>query len=274
MPKRASKPKSTVPRTRTPPAQQVLRTTLRPSAILHDHVNHKLFIFTEDMLVNQLRREGPKIESSFDRLCSEDLAEISRLLSKSSSLLFSGSRIAATRDDSLQLSCAKLLLNASHSFGAATALLRMGYLLQPGIIIRSMLESISTVLHLIQRPDDLKKFQSVNLPSPSTIALAKKAIPNFGQLYGYFSESFAHIGHLHHSLDKHGEYSERHNGLETNLSFLRLTSWLLYVTTELLFNDLLDEPRYWKVEPNGYRYDPSDTEREWMHKYLHGSDDA
>jgi hypothetical protein len=259
------------------PAATIARPTdaqRRPVAVMVDHAEGRLVIFTDDILINQLRRDGPKIELSFDKLCSRDIAEISTLMSNIVSILFSGMRSAASQQLMLEVACAKLLVNASHSLGAATALLRLGYCLQPGIIIRSMLEAISTVLHLIQNPKDFQKYETGKLSSPSTIAAAKKAIPVFGNLYGYFSDNFAHMGHLHQSVSKFGEFSERHAGLETNLGFLRLASWLLYVTTELLFNDLVKEPRYWKIDPVGYRYEPSEAERKWMHEYLGGNEAA
>jgi hypothetical protein len=155
-------------------------------------------------------------------------------------------------------------MNASNSFAAATAILRMGYVLQPGIIIRSILESISTVFHLLQHPSDLAAYENHTLQSPKTIAAAKKALPPFGSLYGHFSDNFAHIGHLHKSISPIAEFKERHEALEVNLGSLRIAAWLLYVTTELLFNELVSAPRYWRPVQNGYAYDPLQEERNWM----------
>jgi coenzyme F420-reducing hydrogenase delta subunit len=237
-------------------------------AYLFDHQDKQLVIFTTDMLVNQLRRESPRIEASFDRLCDEDLHELSAFLSKSVSLLYSGLRDAQRYDMKLKAACAQLLMNVSNSFTASVALLRMGYVLQPGIIIRSMLEGVSTVLHLLQRPSDLTAYESGTLKSPKTINAAKKALPQFGILYSYFSDNFAHIGHLHKSLAPISEFTERHKALEVNLNFLRIATWLLYVTTELLFNELVERPRYWHPASNGYSFDPSVEEREWMVSYF------
>ena len=176
---------------------------------------------------------------------------------------------ATRRDRKFEVACAELLLNAFNSFGAATQLLRGGYCLQPGIIVRSVLEAVSTVLHLVQQPNDFAAYEKGSLRSTRTIDAAKKALPPFGQLYGYFSENFAHIGHLHRSINKLSEYTERHLALEVNLGFLRMAVWLLYVTVELLFNDLVEHPRYWHSVPKGYRYDPSENERAWMSSFLH-----
>ncbi|MBU0620928.1 MAG: hypothetical protein KJ795_03675 [Gammaproteobacteria bacterium] len=237
-----------------------------------DHQEKLLVVFTEDMLLNQLRRDGPKIEASFDRLCEKDLIELSAFLSRTCSLLYTGLKVAMRREDELRIACAQLLLNSSNSFGVAVAVLRMGYVLQPGIVIRSMLEAVSTSLHLLQKPGDLQSYQNHTLQSPKTMAAAKKALPPFGQLYGYFSDNFAHIGQLHKSVTPVREYTERHAALDVNLGFLRIAAWLLYVSAELAFNDLLDQPRYWQPVESGYKYDPSNAERDWMKSYFNLAD--
>jgi hypothetical protein len=239
-----------------------------PNAMLLDHHDKQLVIFTDDMLLNQLRRDGLRIEASFDKLCEQDLRELSQLLSTTLGLLYSGLKVALRCDQKLKTACGQLLLNAANSFGAATALLRMGYVLQPGIVIRSILEAVSTTLHLLQRPGDLAAYENHLLQSPKTLAAARKVLPPLGQLYGHFSDNFAHIGRLHKSVTPVTEFKERHPALEANLSSLRIIAWLLYVTTELLFNELLDAPRYWHPVVSGYAYNPSAAERAWMASFL------
>jgi len=112
---------------------------VRVGSVLLDREARKIVVFTENMLLNQLRRDGPKIEASFDRLCENDLIQLSALLSKTNGLVYSGLTVASREEDELRIACAQLLMNASNSFGAAVAVLRMGYVLQPGIILRSLL---------------------------------------------------------------------------------------------------------------------------------------
>jgi hypothetical protein len=242
--------------------------------VLLDREKKQIVIFTTDILINQLRRDGPKIEASFDKLCDEDIKELSALLSQSSGLLYSGLKVALRYDQNLRAACAQLLINASSSFGAATAILRMGYVLQPCIIIRSMLESISTVLHLLQYPKDLVAYEKHTLQSPKTIAAAKKVLPPFGELYGHFSKNFTHIGHLHKSITPVTEFHEKHDALVVNLDSLRIAAWLLYVTTELLFNEFVPEPRYWYPVKNGYVYNPASKERDWMSVFFRSQNTA
>lgn len=241
---------------------------VRVASALMDLGAKKLYVFTDDMLINQLRRDGPRIEASFDALCADDLADLSTLLSGANGLLFSGLSVGMKEQDDLRVACSQLLMNAANSFAAAVAVLRMGYVLQPGIILRLLLEAVSTALHLLQNPKDLGAYKSHTLQSPKTIAAAKKALPPFGLLYGNFSDNFAHIGHLHKSITPVREYTGRHEALDVNLSLLRIAAWLLYVTAELVFNDLLEQPRYWHPVEQGYKYDPSDEEKVWMKNFF------
>jgi hypothetical protein len=241
---------------------------VNPVGVLLDPDDRQIVVFSPDMLLNQLRRDGPKIEASFDALYEEDLRRLSALLSTTSALLLSGFKVSVRSGTELNTACAELLTNASSSFCAATAILRMGYVLQPGIVIRSMLESVSTVLHLIQRPADLASYKNHTLQSPKTIVSAKKALPPFGMIYGFFSDNFAHVGRLHKSVTPLREFKAGNEAIDLNLGFLRFSAWLLYVTTELLFNDLLEAPRYWKPVDGGFAYDPSEAERAWMAEFL------
>lgn len=241
---------------------------VRVASAMIDPEAKKLYLFTDDMLINQLRREGPRIEASFDALCANDLAELSSLCSKANGLFFSGMAVGTKQEDDLRVACSQLLMNAANSFAAAVAVLRMGYVLQPGIILRSLLEAVSTSLHLLLNPMDLHAYNSHTLQSPKTIAAAKKVLPPFGVLYGNFSDNFAHIGHLHKSITPVREYTERHEALNVNLSMLRIAAWLLYVTAELVFNELVASPRYWHPVEQGYAYAPSEDEKAWMQGFF------
>ena len=143
----------------------------------------------------------------------------------------------------------------------------------PGVIIRNILESVSVVLHLMQKPNDLERLQAAELNIPKTINSAKKALPPFGQLYGFFTNQFSHISHFHQTLQTLIEYTERDEALVANLRFLRIALWHLYVAGELLYYDIVTHPRYWKHVADGvFAYDPATSEREWMNVFLSGPD--
>jgi hypothetical protein len=242
------------------------------AAVIADPDRPFVFVVKNEVLTNQLRRDALKIGSSFDALCDSDLQELSKCFAASMSVTMAGLMWATKREQKLEMACAELLLNASHSFTAAVLLLRSGFYLQPGILIRSLLESFSTVFHLVQTPDDIERYRTGNLPSTKTIAAAKRALPVFGQLYGYFSDNFAHIGQLHRGMNPLTEFKVRGDELVANLGFLRLAVWLLYVTAEFAFNEVVPDPRYWKPVTDGFEYAPSDAEREWMNVFLNDWD--
>lgn len=241
---------------------------LRAEALIVDQSNKRLVVVTKDILTNQLKRDTPLIAASFDDLCGTDIEELSEVLAQALSVVVAGMILSKDSGAKRKNACGQLLINASNSFTAATQLLRSGYVLQPGIVIRSILESISTVFHLIDRPEDFSKYVNGDLKSTKTIAAAKKAIPSFGLLYKNFSENFAHIGDFHREIQQVKKYETLNEALALNLSFLRLTVWLIYLTAELLFNELTSTPRYWHRKANGFMYNPSDEERNWMKKFL------
>jgi hypothetical protein len=53
------------------------------------------------------------------------------------------------------------------------------------------------------------------------------------------------------------------------LANMKITSWLIYVATELVFRATVPEPRYWKVvtrqrEGDQVMYAPSEAETKWQ----------
>lgn len=239
------------------------------SSVFLDHDERKAFIFKENILVNQLKRDSRKIEQSFDKLCKEEIEELSRLQSNVAALIFAGIAKTTKRGDELRLNCGQLLMNATNSFTAAVHVLRSGYLLQPPVLIRNILENLAVVIHLIINPNDLKKIKGGKFPSSKTISSAKKAIPPFGQFYGQLSNHFTHISSLYYLIHPPLEYKEFNDPLKLNLSFLRAILWLLYVSTELTFYNLVSKPRYWKYLGKGaFVYNPNDDEKKWQQSFL------
>lgn len=230
-----------------------------------DNENRTIVGITRNVLLTQLQRDSPKIQRSFDRLCRLDLEELSPVVAQILALCMA----ALGSSDRMNKTCSQLILNAMNSLFAAVELLRSGYRLQPGIIERTIIETVSTVLHLIQSPQDLSLLDAGNFKSSKTISSAKKIFPPFGDLYGHFSALFTHIGQLHASLIPLAEYRGRDEALELNLSNLRIVVFLLRVSTEFAFYDLVDVPRYWKrLSAGTYEFSPSEEEKMWMTQFL------
>lgn len=253
-------------RQQLPPIDKVIGVSI-------DHEQKLFLTYTEDMLLNTLKRDAVKIASSFDKLCEGHIKEISRLVSTTLMIIDRGKYKASQDKDELTLACLEMLANAINSFSAATTILRNGYRLQPGILIRNILETISTVLHLLIYKDDLGKFRKGHLKSSKTIDSAKQVLSPFGEYYGFFSQEFAHIGNLQQNLHPLTSYNQFDDALKSNIAFLRLTSWLLYVTTELICYKTVNNHRYWQDlgesdQGHMYAYNPSEDERQWLANYL------
>lgn len=107
-----------------------------------------------------------------------------------------------------------------------------------------------------------------DVPSNGRDRNGKKCIAAFRINVRSFQRRLCHIGKLHKAITPITEYVERDEALVANLSALRMTNWLLYVTAELAFNELVDSPRYWYPVDNGYRYDPSHDEKAWMSNFF------
>ena len=235
-----------------------------------------LVLVSHDLLVNQLKRDSAAIAESFDALCESDIKDISTLLAQASSIVLRALHDQGRKNEELQSWSVVVLLNVANSLSAAAYVLRAGYLLVPGVVLRNAVEAMAVCLHGLQVPADLKKIKSGEFNTPTAVTTAKKVIPPFGQMYGFLSNIFTHIGPLHHDMQPLVPFTERHEGLTLNLKTLRAATWLFYVVVEFAFIDLLGESgRYWKWEPpNKAIYGPSDKEREWQKQFLVGIESA
>ncbi len=225
-------------------------------------------IISKTIVENQLRRDGPKIAESFDLLFGDHIKDISEEYGRIVSLLSSimGSEIP----DKLHLECFILLFNISQTIIAALDCLRHGYLFQPGILLRNVIESICTALHLFSKPEDLNSYVSGTLESTKTIAQAKKVLPHLGKLYGYFSEEFAHLGSLQRKFSRLSFFKDKQDAAALlNLSLISMATNLLYIAAELIFYKYVPVSRYWKkIGPGSYMYEPSGEEKSWQEKFL------
>jgi hypothetical protein len=237
---------------------------------LHDKTR---YVLRKGIIVNQLKRDSLKIAASFDRFCEKDLAEMSALFSLA--YLYIGVKFmrSGSIGDEYEHIRAQLLYNAADSCTAAVDLLRSGFKLQSGMLVRNILEMISTALHLSMKPEDLDAFKEGKLDSTKTISEAKKVLPLFGHYYGFFSENFIHVAHLHWRAHPLVEYEGRDEGLITCLMFLKSSIWLLYVATEFVcFDDVVKHRYFEKLGPGKFAYRPSKEERAWLEGFLEESE--
>lgn len=245
------------------------------AAVAVDHAEKQVLYVTKDMLLNQLRRDGPRIGDSFDRIHDRDLSELSEVLARASALLLMGHRHVLRGDDELRVACSHLIFNAVNSFIGSAALLRQGFYLQCAILVRSVVEQVATVLHLVTTPNDLQRFMRNDLELKAILAGAKRVLPPFGYLYGFFSETFVHMSPLHGTLQLLIPYDGPSDELDANIGFLRTAVWLLLVTTELLFIDLASERLYWeRLDSDRVVYNPSRETKLWQERFMRAANRA
>ncbi|MBD8146732.1 hypothetical protein IFT37_00805 [Pseudomonas fluorescens] len=243
-------------------------------AVVFDPANEKIYEFRRSMLINQITRDADRIAKSFDALHSADLEKMSALFAHCSAIWASGMFRAERNEDKLRMACAELLSNALNSMVGAAYMLRGGFVLQPGPVVRSAIETMAVALHLMQFPEDFQKYQEHKLESPRAVSSAKRVFPPFGHIYGLLSREFTHIGTLHKQFTPIREYTGTEESLQLNIQFLTGGIWMCYVSCELVFLDSVAEPRYWRELPEqvegktAYSYEPSDEERTWMADFL------
>lgn len=231
-----------------------------------------IHVLTDDMLVKQLQRDAHRIGASFDRLCLDEIRTMSRLFSRLSLGLYAGIRKATNDEDELRTSCFHLLSNALHSFIAAATILRNGFRLQPGVLVRNILETLTAVICIFSSETDWRDFKADRLKPEQKIGAANKVIPIFGRAYGYFSERFAHIRAGYGEPNWLVSYESVDEPLRANLYFLKLSLWLIYVVVELVFFEM-SKPMCWeRLDPGVYCYRPTQEGTEWETTLLGGTD--
>jgi hypothetical protein len=152
---------------------------------------------------------------------------------------------------------AVLLLNASDTVIAAAGTLRSGYRLQPGILLRNVIETLCTVSYMCVVPDAVVEYKSGRLRSQSTIGKANEVLPLFGRMYGFFSERYAHLSEMHGSFHSPGRYEAGEVGGRMNLALIRLVVVLFKIVTELAFITFVSDPTYWRRVGDGrIAFDP------------------
>lgn len=234
-----------------------------------DDDNKTVIVVTKDMLLNQLRRDCPRIAKSFDRVAGDDLVKISALFGDAMSIVAPHYfRFVGNETDCLAI-CSRLLNHSMVTYTAAIEIARGGFRKQYGSLIRDVLETLSTTLYLCRIPEALRQYQDGKLKSSKTIAAANDVIPIFGKLYGLYSNQFVHINKIHEGIGDLTRYEKDDEALGFILPSMRLSCWLIYVVSEFVFIESVAKPRYFEViGPHAIKFNPSEEEREWQCEFL------
>lgn len=242
--------------------ENFLRATIDPE-------NKQIRVYTNDMLIKRLHRESNKIAKSFDNFCKVDLVEISRLFSEAVYLIGNGNKRYVGQNYETKISCGKLLINAMNTIQASVELLRSGYILQPGMLLRSVIETVSTISYFMIEPEGYKKYVEGKLDVNKTIKYGKQVIPPLGNIHSFLSNNFVHISSLHGDFNIVTEYKEMTEPLSINLSMIKTAIWLIFIISELVYYDYVDKHLYWeRLEGNGYKFELTGEIKEWMKDFF------
>jgi hypothetical protein len=136
------------------------------------------------------------------------------------------------------------------------------------MIGRSLIETLATTVVLKIRPNAVEEFHAGKLPSTNCVGWAKQAFPPMGQYYGMLNE-FVHIGREHSMLTPPILYKEDDPALQFILSVIRGNVWTMFVLTELVFHDEIDDLKFWRVvDDTMMTYDPSEETKAWSNEFL------
>lgn len=221
------------------------------------------------MIINQLERDGPKIRRSFDKVARSDIIACSDLFGETQGLIVG--HLPRLSDGDYKATASRLLNSAASTYLASIEVARHGYRRQYGMLARTFIETIATVIAITIRPGALSEFHAGTLKSTKCVGWAKEALPPLGRYYGMLSEEFVHVGPGHAGFEPISIYAPGEEPLKFILNSMRGGAWLLYLATELLLHDEVAEPRYWKPAGEGVAYLPSEDERRWMMSFLLGA---
>jgi hypothetical protein len=127
-------------------------------------------------------------------------------------------------------------------------------------MFRPALELICTAMFVSANPSRLDDVRNGVVKTKDFIRHAKKTLPHIGLIFGTLSESFMHIGDMHHASWQFLDHTKRVGPLTLNLVLARHLIWMTSVVAEAVLFRYVEKPRYWKIEGTGLAFDPSPAE--------------
>lgn len=232
------------------------------------------FVVTKNLLNNLVVRDAEPVQESFDLHYGPQLLEIDSLFSEAAFLFFVATRTDTGLHENYKVALTGLLNSALQTFGASVILLRNGLCGQSMVLIRQVIETCSTIIHISGDPrgQAIKDFEAGTYGSTASIGQAKKAVPIIGMFWGFLSKAYVHINQSHSEIQPIRPYKPDNADVKAVLACLRMSVWICYITAELAFPTARQGNRYWKLREvdgrNAVAYDPDKEEREWAAKFL------
>lgn len=234
-----------------------------------DHKNKQFRVYTKDMLINRYSRDSVNIAKSFDKLCEAQMKKISELYSKTVYYIGDGFVRSVDNSDEIGIECGKLLTNAMQTITASVELLRNGYILQPGMLLRSVVETFSLISYILLEPNAFNEFMGGKIDINRTIKYGKKVLPILGEFQGLLSNNFVHISRFHSDYNIITVYDKMIEPLEINLGMIKNAVWILYIITELVYYNYFNEHLFWdKKSKYEYVFKGKEGADSWMKNFF------
>ena len=231
----------------------------------------------ENEIFRHFKETIPNIHRDFDADHSNELEELVEYVSKIYSIL---ARVLNYPNQSsvidVEFTNAMMLWRGTNTIIASFELTRSGYGIEPPVLLRNALETCTTAIDLIKKPEKYKVFKERKYKSSKSISVAKKILPIIGKFYGMFSEFYLHISLASSSpqyykdekgtaiLTTGGVYGKENEfNLNVNLSLISFLLSIYLASTEYVFFKFCEKSEFWqKVDINLLVFNPIKEERE------------
>lgn len=221
--------------------------------------------FSKKDIIEHICQTSNDVSDHFDKLYLEDIDLFAEDIAISFNILIDIiDRPRETQVSDADFQSAFLFWNALNTLIAAIEIFRRGYLKEPGVLSRNILEAVGTAYDIHKHPKKLPSFLSGKYKSAKSIGLVKKLSPVIGTMYGQLSQDFSHIGGLY-VLPQGSYYPGRGRslwiggGLSENdreshfvlLIDLMMTLDIINAVMEFVFYEEIEEHRFWARLENG-----------------------
>lgn len=247
------------------------------AAVVLDSERRHLLAISDRLVINQVSRDAKLCEESFDRFFGDEFQRFSQVSAHVAALVLAGITSAPEGDSGeLRRTAALRLQTTASLLVGAVDLLRRGHRLAPCILARSATESICTVIAIAADPDKWRQFKDGTLKFSKTPTWAKTVLPTIAQQYGLLSTEFAHSSRFYDDVNTPQIVESADDSSITTVYLILLSTLVMaWMAAELVFFDIVPEPRFWKTVPGGVVFQMNDETRRWYNELfgLDGDDE-
>ena len=205
--------------------------------------------YRRDLFARRITDEHPRQRHAFDSRFGADVMDISRELVLATSLVAIGlENTARSNDTEIFRRLGAIAGNAVNSVVSALELVRQGYGLQAGIVLRSVVEAVAVVLDVVVNEGSIETYRTRRYEIEGVAGRARRVFRIVGPLYGALSNYHTHVNESHeveYPIDSTGPAAT------AALRMVKAATALVGLSVELLFQRSIAQPRYWKRRTDG-----------------------